>query len=455
MSKKKGLRAVLTAALALVLSLGSFTTVHAEELPKANGTQTAPAEAAITKVLTLPEAADVPNVTFEFEFEAVSVDNVAAATAGNMPEIPTVEIEFEGTEDADGEAVDGVITVTKQSENIFAAFDDSNHASAAATVTFPHAGQYIYTVTETADTDEFSEDDDWLEHIEYSQASYTVRITVANTTDGQYGDLFIETITVETCLDAAGDEIEVTAKVDPAPGDTNSFTFINYYTVTNENTDPTDPDSWTLAVSGDVAGGLANKSQYFPYSVTVNALTLPGVTGTTYKAYVVTEGTEENTYAVVNGDTEIGTDDNTEGGDDYFNFESGTPRQLSLKPGQLLVFIGLPVGSTYTAVDVLSGAGSPYNTAPFNLYTASGTANGLEISGTPDLGQSLSTGSKPIVAGTGASASAAVFTNTREETPVTGVILNNLPYAGLILLALAGLALFAASKARKRVRSYE
>jgi hypothetical protein len=59
-------------------------------------------------------------------------------------------------------------------------------------------------------------------------------------------------------------------------------------------------------------------------------------------------------------------------------------------------------------------------------------------------------GSK-LVGETTAAASHADFTNTREEITPTGIIMNNLPYVGLILLAVAALIAYIAVKSKKRV----
>jgi LPXTG-motif cell wall-anchored protein len=55
----------------------------------------------------------------------------------------------------------------------------------------------------------------------------------------------------------------------------------------------------------------------------------------------------------------------------------------------------------------------------------------------------------------GGPASLANFINARQFDPPTGIITNNLPYIGLILLAIAALALFIlAKKRRKKTASY-
>ncbi|MDR1068034.1 MAG: hypothetical protein LBL36_02165, partial [Clostridiales Family XIII bacterium] len=52
-------------------------------------------------------------------------------------------------------------------------------------------------------------------------------------------------------------------------------------------------------------------------------------------------------------------------------------------------------------------------------------------------------------------ASGAAFTNTYDITTPTGIILNNLPFVGLIVLAMAALGAFIAVKSRKRNRKSE
>ncbi|MDR1068936.1 MAG: hypothetical protein LBL36_06815 [Clostridiales Family XIII bacterium] len=411
MFKRKPLRALMF-ALALALCLGSFTAVFAED-----GTEDDPAKATITKILKMPNGASFPagGFTFTFDIGAVSVDGVAG-TATNMPVIAGQIVGFTASDS--GTSASNITTYTKESADIFAGVD------------FPHPGVYVYEVTEQQ-TGAYTPTSGWIEDMAYSPATYTLTVVVKQGAS----HTFIETIavTVTTADNSTQNEGD---KVDPTPGQS-GMVFTNTYTKKMDGDDPL--TNSTLNIGMTAAGDYADMTLYFPVEVTLTKSVLETGASPTYRAYVV----DTATNTVVNGDSGIGmTKAGTDTHGDYYDFTSDTATPLNLKHGQTLAFVGVPVGTAWTATDTL-GSGAPYNN-----YLASGTANGTALTPPANRGASLSTGAQLVRE----AASGAAFTNTYDITTPTGIILNNLPFIGLIVLAMAALGAFIAVKSRRRNR---
>jgi hypothetical protein len=434
MHKKKNLRVALTLALALVLCLGSMTTVFAASGDPSTGTEDNPAKAAITKTLQAPEGTNLPTggIKFTFEIAAVSVDGVAAATAGNMPAVDSAEITV--TNANAGTPADNITPYTAQSGDAAESIFDG--------VNFPHAGEYVYKITETPASVIATPTDGWTETVtSYDGASYTLTLVVKAKSSTGY---FIETIYALYDQNGDGATDAEDGKVTPTPGDGSaSFSeilFTNTFSKTKGGDPATDA---TLTVGAAVAGDYADTTWYFPYEV---AITEPafvtaqnGGTPGTYKAYVLNSA---NTVVTAAENYPSGTLEHDDDYGDYIAFTSGAAAAtVRLSDGQKLVFVGTPVGTAWTAVDVL-GSGAPHN-----LYTASGSVDSVALDTTGiTQGASLSTGSRLVIE----AGSVAAFTNTREDVSPTGILLNNLPYIGLILLAVAALVVFVVLRARKR-----
>jgi hypothetical protein len=205
---------------------------------------------------------------------------------------------------------------------------------------------------------------------------------------------------------------------------------------TNGPTDPTAPNA-PLKISKTVAGSFADTSHYFEFKVKATQHLLL-TTASIYKAYVVTSGGGVVTSITSNGAI-AGTDSSDSAGP-YFVFNSGTERTIKLKHDQQLVFVNTQVGTTYSAIETGVASYTPSVT-----ITTSGSAVGPTSAG---KGANLSTGTQYV----GEATNSAAFTNTHDATTPTGVIINNLPYIGLIALAAGALALYLAAKLRCRTR---
>ena len=115
----------------------------------------------VTKHLVMAEGQAVPTETFSFTADAVTED---------APEASIDNVSYTSADDLGAHFNDGVYTVDK---NAAITFGD-----------FPHAGTYVYTVTENPGS---------ADGITYDSTSYTMMVYVANDS----GNLVIRDITVE------------------------------------------------------------------------------------------------------------------------------------------------------------------------------------------------------------------------------------------------------------------
>ena len=271
--------------------------------------------------------------------------------------------------------------------------------------TYPEAGKYEYTVTETQTVDPAVDNNDHEKMI-MSQAEYTMDVYV---TDGATGTE-ISNIIVNKKKNDAGQT--ATGKVDIGNTGTNDFNFTNTYVQeagTGENPknpDPTYPDNGSLKVSKAVSN--AN-----------------GTTVTSTEQFTFTA-----TFAFPTG-----TDASTLGG---IKDANGSPVQLEggtytfkLKANGNMKFTGVPVGTTITvkesaAKNYKGSAVITINGTQLTPVSATQYSTELTVVNNEKLGQKQNT---------------VDVTNTYNDVPVTGIIMNTLPY--VLMIALCGVALIA------------
>ncbi len=278
-------------------------------------------------------------------------------------------------------------------------------------ITFPtytEAGKYEYTVTETQTVDPAVVNDDHEKMI-MSQAEYTMDVYV---TDGENGTE-ISNIVVNKVKDDAGQTVTDKGKVDIGNTDTNDFNFTNTYVQeagageNPKNPDPTYPDNGSLKVSKAV----------------VNA------NGTTTTSDAEFEFTA--TFAFPTG-----TDANTLGG---IKDANGSPVKLAeggtytfkLKANGNMKFTGVPVGTTIT---VKESAAKNYKGSA--VITINGTQL-TPVSATKYNAELTMVNNEKL----GQKQNTVAVTNTYNDVPVTGIIMNTLPY--VLMIALCGVALIA------------
>jgi len=393
--------------------------------------------AAITKVVQMPQGTAVPTALFTFDVDAVTVDDVAAAQANPaMPTIDPVDLTLTSAVTPVG-PTSGSTSYYVQSDNILAGVD------------FPHAGVYVYTVTEEENTNGGTggiDTDTAHQTLSYSQASYTMTVYVDNT---KAGGTYVYAVGVEA--DTKDDGTVATGKVDPTPGGNGStytysqMAFTNTYVHTNGAADPGDPDPYTdstLSVSKNVDGLFASQDQYFDFTLTLAVPTEVTPVPAYYKAYVVgsTGDVIDPANNVGAADAALIGTDQTTNGYSYIEVSTSDPTDIMLKHGQTLVFVNTPVGTGYTVTE-----NDPTGYVPSFLVTTNGDTPLESTQGT--LSTELSTGDQLV----GEATNATVFTNTRDLITPTGLSMSVMPFVGLIGLAGAGLVAFVVVKSRKRV----
>ncbi|MCL2882135.1 MAG: hypothetical protein FWF45_04510 [Coriobacteriia bacterium] len=414
MLKRKSFIALL---LVFVLALAGAPAAFATQSPNDDGAIVSDNEtsvvAVITKVLQTPKDTAVPNpMDFTFKATPKTVDGVAYNNTNMPPLNPNaMKVEYPGgTKGTLGANTD---TYSQQTADIF------------ANVSFDHAGTYVYTIEENPNT--YPGNPAINETLTYSGAVYTLTVYVANTSTGS---TYVKSLgTTITTTDTPTQQVDT--KVDPTPGDETTssdfseMTFTNTYVKTNsspDNPDPTNPDDNTLAVSKTVAGDAGDRTLPFTFAMTVNAPALVYAgTGTApiYHAYVMAGST------VVSGP---------------IAFTSGTEESFQLIHGQKLVFVDTPVGTTYE----VNESGSANYIASANVVTDGSTP--VEVSASGTAGAALATGMQIV----GESVNSADYTNTYNFITATGLLIHNLPFIGMIVLAAAALGTYITISIRKR-----
>ena len=273
--------------------------------------------------------------------------------------------------------------------------------------TYPEAGKYEYTVTEiqTADPEVSGEHEKMI----MSKAEYTMDVYV---TDGENGPA-VSNIIVNKVKDDKGKTIDNKGKVDIGNTDTNDFNFTNTYVQeAGTGTNPTNPDP--------------TYKQFGSLNVSKEIVNANSTTATTSDAQF--DFTATFTFPT-------GTDANTLGGIKDANgkrvdLSNGT-YSFKLKATESMKFTGVPVGTTITvkesaAKNYKGSAEITINGAKLDPVAATAYNTELTAVNNQKLGQKQNT---------------VDVTNTYNDVPVTGIIMNTLPY--VLMIALCGVALIA------------
>ena len=447
----------LAITLVLLMSFTSITTALANLNPNqalVTDDEDSPVQATITKELRLPIGTTTPDVTFNFDVEKVSVDG--RTTPNDLATMPSLNpaalaVSFSSADTADidldsDDPLPNIISFIRETGDLF----DGD-------VRFPHAGIFVYIITERipvapdADDDDDDDDDDdgdtanelWY----YSKARYKLTVHVANHSNGT---TYVRALGTERLTTDHGNEL-TGVKVDPTPGGDGVEYFFSQMKFTNEYVkidapiDPNPHEDATLFVRKNVAGDFGDRSMLFNFTM---SLTIPEIVRTAelppyFKAFVIENGriidpADNVDETLIGGDIEDADDDDDEENDStrYIMVPfDGTAFSFRLRHGQKLVFVDTPIGTQY---DVAEAQATNYTTNIL-VTTPGGVRPSLNIPGLVAEEQHV-----------GYADSSAVFTNTRASVTPTGLNLNDLPFIGLIVLALGALSIFVVLKVRKR-----
>lgn len=290
--------------------------------------------------------------------------------------------------------------------------DETGTTTKRAEVGFPtytEAGKYEYTVTENETAQPAIPTDSVHEKMIMSKAEYTMDVYVEDTNSGcQIANIIVN----KTKDDKGGNPA---GKVDISNTDKNGFKFTNTYVQEAGTGDkPSNPgkdyDTYgSLKVSKKInANGAdsASATDSFSFKATFNFPT--GADASTLGG-VKANGTA---ITLING---------------VYDF--------TLKNGGNEKFTGLPVGTTMTVTE---------SATPNYKGSANVTINGVNedpIEATK-YNEVITVSNKKL----GQKKNAVDVTNTYNNVPVTGIIMNNLPYIAMIVIGAAALVVYVQNK---------
>lgn len=226
--------------------------------------------------------------------------------------------------------------------------------------------------------------------VTYDGTHYTMKVFVANKADeGTY----ISSILIFKTVD--GQEVKTE----------NGMVFTNTY----ENHDA------VLTISKAVDGDLADRSKEFEYTINFKDSVLKAA-GTTYNGVITKDGEKVSDFSY-----------------------SETNGVFQLAHGETLTISNLPVGTKYTVTETGAAGYTP---------SVKLTENGNPTENSAKAGEAL-TAKKDGSILIGEEANIAAYTNTSENIPLTGVIINNLPFIILIGAAVCVLGVLVAVKRRR------
>ena len=434
MTRKQNSMLRLTTCMAIVMLMClsiALPKVSAEdnEITWDFGTENAPAEAALTKILKMGDGTTTPNATFEFKFTPTLINGSDdSEDLKAMPEIGTdwiVSVDFEN--DEKGTTANGTKVIIKESKSLFEG------------ISWPRAGVYVYTVTEESGT--YETEDEFKEKMIYSEAKYDLYVYISNGKNGTY------VYAVGAIIEEADEsnEDDVGSKVDPTPqdpeisGNYSKMVFTNTYLKrTTDGED--DPEDSAFEISKEVKGAIIEADRLFSFDITVSNPTVLNDPDKTYRAYVVDETgaivTHTNNYAT------LVPDDN---GELYIAFTTDTPLTVKLKHNQKLAFTDMYVGGSFTVTETGTEDYTPRGVLTHGAVQTELTA----IEGAP-LTVPDPNGEPAYI---GEDTDSVAFTNTYKLATPTGISVNDLPYIVMIAVALAALAVFAAIKVRRNYKN--
>ena len=360
-------------------------------------------QAVITKTLTFANGVNNPNITFNFDITKHSF-NGDTTKASSCPDLNSGNAKVAtGTENTDEDATAAGI----QQKN--------NSGDLLAGVTFPEAGQYTYTIKERQNT--YTEKDGTgaghlKDHVVYSQAEYLMSVIVGD--NSVVKSVYVKKMKNDDGTDAADEKTVVNDN-----GEGMNFNN-NYELMQGNDPDPGNPDdpdnpdnpdgnSLGLLVNKTVTGDGADQSLEFPFSITVTAPAGSSAASTAQIAANIISGTTKTPVTI----------------------GYGTAKTFNLKHGDKLVFSNVLIGSNVKIEETNSKG-----------YTASVSGSVTSLDTLKNTGITLQQSNA------GAGQNKALFQNAQQT--FTGVLIKNLPYALLVLLALAGIIFYTRNRVKAR-----
>lgn len=419
---KKIVTIFMIAAVAFTVA-GTTTSIRADDTAKGAYSSTPGTDAVvkITKEIVTGERVSLDaaaTFTFSATLKEVSTGTYTDSAYANVSSL-TASVNF---------------AANASGNNLIA--ETSDIFSSLGSNTYPHAGIYVYTVTETTTS---------ASGYVLGGETYTMYVYVYNTPNNSsstgYDGTYIHAVTVAngnlTASNLEDTDIDdKKVSLTPESGQTGTgFRFKSYY---NEDT--------KVALEKKVEGDLVSLSdEYdftvvftFPSSVTSVPSSAGGAAATGYEYTGIT-------YTVTDSSGTISTGTAT-----------GSSVSVSLKAGETVTFSNLPAGTTYTVTEsVPSGfvataevteQGTEYKTDGTDVQVSSGQAQVMR-SGSSSFDENLLAGEM----NSGVAQNKVVYTNTETDVSITGLIIDNLPFIALMGVGIVGLVYIALNKKRKSI----
>ena len=404
--KKTFLKKLVTASIAAVTALSVFrgvpTFADDNDVATAKATGETSAKVSINKVLNIAEGITTPEATFTFTFTPKT------GTSSNGAPYETIS-------DSNGKiAAKNVVysksdllqpnqtSIKKDTGNIF------------ESVTYTHAGEYVYTVAETQNVGwaQILKNSVAIDSMTYDNRSYEMHVIVKNK---QSSGVYISSVYFKLVSTSS------TAKVKPSEkGELYKYDlFVNTYRknagkITNPNepnpnkpnVSKVDPNAKSLVIKKVVSGATADKSKDFTFKLTF------------------TKASTETSQSITG---KIGETSKT--------FVYGQETTITLRHDQSLVFDTIPAGTRYKLVET----GSQGYTASAAYKENGASKNQAGTVSTNFTQDSILIGEKP---------NDNTITNSLPDVTPTGLLIDNLPFILMIGLGLAGFVVL--SKKRRQ-----
>ena len=265
-------------------------------------------------------------------------------------------------------------------------------------------GEYIYTIKENS----YTSDDTQAVYVCDSDI-YELHVYVTNIKENGVESVGISKVTLcEKYINEDGN-VSYGRKV-------TSLAYENSY---KKDTGSTDAPAFT--VTKTVKGDFADKqNDIFDFKITFD---LPN--DTVSQTYT---GTSTVDVSKLEDDKDDGDTSNNK---ITYTITDNRPIKFQLQDGDTISFPVLPAGTTYTISE--------------NNLSNGYALTEVKVDGVADNDQLVSD-----VLITDTNSHSVEFTNTKKDTPITGVIVNNMPYIALLGASGAGLVVLAASKKRSK-----
>ena len=360
----------------------------ASTLKAATKESTPTTKAEIEKTVEVAEGITLPKLNFKFTVTPVTKDAPAASIA---------DINYEGK--PTGNLENGLYRETKTSKINFGAFS--------------HAGVYEYDVKETANTYQATPN---VDEVRYSTDTYRMRVYV----DYEGEKLVVKNITAEKNTNNGTNTNKVGVM---------GFTNV-YMKRGNSGPDPENPDPKpdpekdpSLKITKEVSGDYADKTKEFTFQIVMTKAATEEAVAPKYIGYI--NGDENNPVEVI--------------------ADGKTAVEFKLSDGDSLVFKDVPAGTRYVVTE--KGVADDYT--PSVQVTENGVQSALKKGNDADDLTSAEAGKTNLI---GESVNIAAFTNTYKDVAITGIIMSNLPFIMLIVVAAAGLGALALIKKQRMAR---